>query len=152
MKITGIGHVVLPTRDVEAGLDFYQRVLGLEKVAYLPFAKMGFLSLGKTHHDIALCQVADDEPVGSPGNSHTGIHVDGGPEALEELRDRLVAADVEVEEVHDYGFMNGFYFKDLDQNRIELFCDVMSEDDALKLLRSKQPTAAPAQAATAGEG
>jgi catechol 2,3-dioxygenase len=152
MKITGIGHVVLPTRDVEAGLDFYQRVLGLEKVAYLPFAKMGFLSLGSTHHDIALCKVPDDEPVGSPGNSHTGIHVDGGPEALEELRDRLLAADVEVEEVHDFGFMNGFYFKDPDGNRIELFCDVMSEDDALKLLRSKQPTAAPAQAATAGEG
>jgi catechol 2,3-dioxygenase len=147
MKITGIGHVVLPTRDVEAGLDFYHRVLGLEKVAYLPFAKMGFLSLGRTHHDIALCKVADDEPVGSPGNSHTGIHVDGGPEALKALRDRLLAADVEVEEVHDFGFMNGFYFKDLDGNRIELFCDVMGEDDALDLLRSKQP----ARVATAGE-
>lgn len=152
MKITGIGHVVLPTRDVEAGLDFYHRVLGLEKVAYLPFAKMGFLSLGKTHHDIALCKVADGEAVGSPGNSHTGIHVDGGPNALEELRDRLLAAGVEVEEVHDFGFMNGFYFKDLDGNRIELFCDVMSEDDALELLRSKQPAGASAPAATTGEG
>src|ERR1700749_3641131 len=138
MKLTGIGHVVLPSRDVEAGLGFYHRVLGLEKVAYLPQARMGFLSFGSTHHDIALCKVDENTPVGSQGNAHTGIHVDGGPGALGEIRAPLASKGFDVEPVHDFGFMNGFYFKDLDGNRIELFCDVMAEDEALNLLRSKQ--------------
>src|SRR5262245_1646646 len=113
MKITGIGHVVLPSHDVEAGLAFYERVIGLEKVAYLPRANMGFLSFGSTHHDIALCKVDGDGYVGSQGNAHTGIHIEGGPEALAEIRDRLTAEGIEVEQVHDFGFMHGFYFKDL---------------------------------------
>ncbi|GAA5190215.1 hypothetical protein GCM10023322_44860 [Rugosimonospora acidiphila] len=146
MKITGIGHVVLPSHDVEAGLAFYERVLGLEKVAYLPAARMGFLSFGRTHHDIALCKVDESVPVGSQGNAHTGIHVDGGPEALVEIRERLAAEGIDVEPVHDFGFMNGFYFKDPDGNRIELFCDIMADGEALDVLRAKQQRASRASA------
>ena len=144
MKPTGIGHVVLPTRDVEAGLDFYHRIFGLEKVAYLPQARIGFLSFGTRHHDIALAQVKDDEPTGSPGNAHTGIHVEGGPEGLAQIRQRLADEGIDVEPVHDFGFMNGFYFKDPDGNRIELFCDIMPEEDALNVLRAKNRPSASA--------
>ena len=142
-KITGVQHAVLPTRDIETGLKFYEETLGLERVAHIPGAKMGFLSFGSKHHELALSLVDENEPTGSPGKSHTGIHIEGGPEALEELYEQVAAKGVKTEKVHDFGFMHGFYLYDPDGNRIELFCDVMEDQDALDLLRSRdKPVAA----------
>lgn len=140
MTITNIGHVVLPSRDVERSMSFYEKVLGMQRVAYLERARMGFLSFGTVHHDVALCQVDSTAagPLGSPGNSHTGIHVAGGPDELGRLHRRLSEAGVDVDAVHDFGFMHGFYFLDPDGNRLELFCDLMEDSAALELLRSKE--------------
>jgi catechol-2,3-dioxygenase len=53
-----LGHVVLKVRNAARSRDFYRRTLGL-KVS-LEDAALGavFLSVGETHHDLALFQVA----------------------------------------------------------------------------------------------
>ena len=54
-------------RDVEASLDFYQRVCGLTLVFREPGIQAVFLSNGNSHHDVALMGVSAEARVGRDG-------------------------------------------------------------------------------------
>ena len=66
-----LGHVVLNVRDAAKSKEFYTRTLGL-RVAHEDL-KRGtvFLSFGRTHHDLALFQMATGEP---PDAKQPGLH------------------------------------------------------------------------------
>ena len=80
-KINRLQHIVLNCRDVDASVNFYTEVLGMEVVSYNRERKMAFLSFGKEHHDIALFQFPDDAAMLEPnhlGLNHLALEIEGG--------------------------------------------------------------------------
>ncbi len=132
-----VGHVGLGVRDPQASVKFYTEALGMEEVNLLDLGgmKMAFLSFGERDHDIALIQVPDDEPVGSPGFSHTALEIEGGEDQLKELYKRLNEYGARVEMTADHVITKSFYFLDPDGNRLELFAQILDQGDAKQVLR-----------------
>lgn len=140
-SINKVGHVVLGCRDPEVSIKFYSEVLGMEVVNYFDNMKMAFFSFGTQHHDIAVVKVPDDEPVGSSGLSHTALQIDGGPEELAQLHQRLLDHDVKVDFTTDHNITKSVYFFDPDGNRLEIFSESMEMADSKKFLNEvKDPS------------
>ena len=136
-RVSKVGHVVLGVRDPQASVKFYTEALGMEEVNILDLGgmKMAFLSFGERDHDIALIQVPADEPVGSPGFSHTALEIEGGEDQLKELYKRLNDYGAKVEMTADHIITKSFYFLDPDGNRLELFSQVLDQGEAKQVLR-----------------
>ncbi len=139
-RVSKVGHVVLGVRDPQASVKFYTEALGMEEVNLLDLGgmKMAFLSFGERDHDIALIQVPDDEPVGSPGFSHTALEIEGGEDQLKELYQRLNDYGAKVEMTADHVITKSFYFLDPDGNRLELFSQSMDLEEAKQVLHDAQ--------------
>jgi len=137
VKVKKVAHVVLGVRDAKKSMDWYKDALGMEPMTFIPGINMGFLSFGTQHHDLALVDVKGDQPVGSPGASHVALEIEGGLDELKEIYNRLKSKGVKVEEGHDFGFLNGFYFYDPDGNRLELFYDYLSQEDGAQTLKTR---------------
>jgi 3,4-dihydroxy-9,10-secoandrosta-1,3,5(10)-triene-9,17-dione 4,5-dioxygenase len=72
----GMGHVVLPTTDVDTSLDFYTRVLGFRPRGAITMgrgAKVRFLGVNPRHHSLALVPAPHGE---APGLVHLMVEVD----------------------------------------------------------------------------
>ncbi len=135
-----LAHVVIGVRDARKSQQWYADVLGMEPVSYLEGINMGFLSFGANHHDIALMNVPEGQPVGSAAGTHVAFQIEGGMDELKALYQRLKSKGVNVENGHDFGFLNGFYFYDPDGNRLELFYDYLPVHEARETLRGKGNT------------
>jgi catechol 2,3-dioxygenase len=127
MKIEALGHVVLKVSDLEESEQFYNGLLGLPVCARLDEQgyKMTFFSLGD-HHDLAIAEVAADEPAGGPravGLHHVAFRIGNSIDALREARDQLVEAGLSPSPV-DHEVTKSLYFEDPDGNRVELYVDV----------------------------
>ena len=120
--IAGIDHFVLTVRSVEATCDFYQRVLGFERVdapgrpPALAFGsqKINVHELGRTFEPKASAP--------TPGSGDFCLITD---RPLSEVQDRLtnngVAVEVgPVERIGARGQMMSVYFRDPDGNLIEV--------------------------------
>lgn len=51
---TTLGHIHLHVADLARATEFYHDVLGLDRIMYIPEARMSFLSAGGYHHHIGL--------------------------------------------------------------------------------------------------
>jgi catechol 2,3-dioxygenase len=121
-----LGHVVLKVRDARASRDFYVGALGL-KVSHEDLERGAvFLSFGRTHHDLALFQLASGEP---PADEQPGLHhMAWQLPSFDELRDayrELKAMGITVESTAEHNVTRSIYFLDPDGNRVELFCDMV---------------------------
>jgi catechol-2,3-dioxygenase len=121
-----LGHVVLKVRDVQKSTEFYTRALGL-KVAY--DQKEGgavFLSVGEQHHDLALFQLATDEPpaAAQPGLHHMAWQL-GSFEELQAAHRELGELGIPVEAAIAHNVTRSIYFADPDGHRVELYCDMV---------------------------
>ena len=117
----GINHLALVTPDMDATVRFYVGVLGMRLVATVMAGPMRhyFFEIG-AGNTVAFFEMKGMEtfakPAGGPP-SHT-IQFDHlsfnlpDEQALVDLRDRLVAADCEITEVVDHGFVRSVYFTD----------------------------------------
>ncbi len=135
-RVNKVGHVVLGVRDPQASVKFYTETLGMEEVNVIELGdmKMAFLSFGERDHDIALLQVPEDEPVGSSGFTHTALEIEGGVDELKELYQRLTDYGVTVEMTADHVITKSFYFLDPDGNRLELFAQILEQEEAKQFL------------------
>ena len=121
-----LGHVVLNVRDAAKSKDFYTRTLGL-RVAHEDLQRgTVFLSFGRTHHDLALFQMATGEPPDAkqPGLHHMAWQL-GDFEELQAAYRELKAIGVPVESTVEHNVTRSVYFRDPDGNRVELFCDMV---------------------------
>ena len=122
---TRIGHVHLKVADLKRALGFYCDVLGFELVQ-LYGDQAAFVSAGGYHHHIGLntweSKGGSPPPPGSTGLYHTAIlyptRVD-----LANVFKRVLAAGVELDGSADHGVSVALYFRDPDQNGIELYWD-----------------------------
>ena len=121
-----LGHVVLNVRDAAKSKEFYTRTLGL-RVAHEDLERgTVFLSFGRTHHDLALFQMATGEPPDAkqPGLHHMAWQL-GDFEELQAAYRELKAIGVPVESTVEHNVTRSVYFRDPDGNRVELFCDMV---------------------------
>ena len=122
-----LGHVVLKVRDMQKAKDFYTRVLGLQ-VAYEDRQRgMIFLSFGTEHHDLALFQLATGEPpeAAQPGLHHMAWQL-GSFAELQAAHRELVELGIAVEATIEHNVTRSVYVFDPDSNRVELYCDIVS--------------------------
>jgi catechol 2,3-dioxygenase len=122
-----LGHVVLKVREVQKAKDFYTRVLGLRVAHEDHKRKAVFLSFGAEHHELALFQMATGEPpeAAQPGLHHVAWQL-GGFAELQAAHRELVELGIPVEAAIEHNVTRSVYFFDPDGNRVELYCDMVS--------------------------
>ena len=119
----GINHLALVTTDMDATVRFYHGVLGARLVATIgtPQFRHYFFEFG-AENTVAFFEYAGMQldtfakPAGVPDPravqfDHLSFNLPD-EQALLALRDRLKAADCEVTDVVDHGFIRSVYFTD----------------------------------------
>ena len=128
MKATGLNHVSIAARDLEESAQFYEDVLGLERIPTPRFASpVQWLRIG----DLQLHLFLDDGP--APRRHHLGLTIDDFDAAYEAVKAR--ASDTwgwELVELPSRQVQ--LYFRDPADNLVEL-----NWPDADLLDRSKYP-------------
>jgi catechol 2,3-dioxygenase-like lactoylglutathione lyase family enzyme len=128
MKLKGINHLALATKDMDRTITFWRDLIGLRLIAGLgrPGYRQYFFELGPVNM-LLFFEWKDVEPV--PEKDH-GVPVKGpfafdhlalevsAEQDLWEIYDRLIAAEIWVSEVLDHGFIYSIY--SFDPNNIPI--------------------------------
>ena len=117
-----LGHIHLKVRDLKRSILFYQ-LLGFQRTEQIQGAYV-FLTLGKSHHDLALQQVGNNAPApteGMVGLYHFALEVSNQKE-LKKYYNMLTKHHIPMSAV-DHGISKALYFKDPDGNGIEIYVD-----------------------------
>ena len=120
MTLLGIDHVAYVVSDINISVAFYETVLGLREVGATPDRDFVAMSWGSNVHDIALIQ---GTPGAGGGVHHVAITLDGGPRELRAFADRMNELGVVFEMMLDHKVSQSLYFRDPDNNLIEVFID-----------------------------
>jgi catechol 2,3-dioxygenase len=119
-----IGHVHLNVADLDRALAFYEGLLGLEVQVRTDWGV--FLSAGGYHHHLALnvfySEGAEPSPRDSAGLHHFAIRYPTRESLVAAVR-TLVEAGVPVWQAGDHGYSLAVYFRDPDDNGVELMWD-----------------------------
>jgi catechol 2,3-dioxygenase-like lactoylglutathione lyase family enzyme len=122
VRIDRLDHLVLTVADIDATVDFYTRVLGMEAVTFgagrtaLAFGRSK-INLHRAGHEF---EPKADRP--TPGSADLCLIADG---PLEQVIEDLAAHGVPIEEgpverTGATGPIRSVYFRDPDQNLIEV--------------------------------
>lgn len=124
MKIQSIDHIVLTVRDVEATVNFYERVMGMKAVSF-----------GDNRR--ALCfgnQRLNLHPARAPFKPHAANPTPGSADicfvslsSMAQVMEHLEKNGIAIEEgpvsrIGALGLMKSIYFRDPDSNLIEVAC------------------------------
>lgn len=130
-----IAHVVLKVRSLEQSKKFYTEILGLQVMKDLPQLRAVFLSFnGRDHHEIALFEIgaqADAPKANQTGMLHFAMRLRTEEDLLaayKEFKDKGVPVSFTV----NHGVSKSIYFRDPDDNELEVYCDNdIAEIDAM---------------------
>jgi catechol-2,3-dioxygenase len=124
IQARGLGCLVFNVRDLERSKDFYVRVVGFRVVAEDPARKMALLAKGEREQRVALVERASAEPpsAGQPGMIHMAWEL-GSFEELQAAYRELRALGVQFERTVQHHVTRSIYFRDPDNNCMELFCN-----------------------------
>jgi catechol-2,3-dioxygenase len=128
MTLRKLHHAVLRVRDLDQAVRFYTDVLGF-KVAATYRGMMVFLTLGESHHDLALMALGPTAPPPDPrrvGLYHLAFEVDRLGD-LADARDRLSHAGA-LTGMSDHGVSKSLYGADPDGNEFELLWNVPPDE------------------------
>jgi glyoxylase I family protein len=147
MSIAAISHVAYRCKNAAETVDFYQRHLGL-RYSYA-VAENKVPSTGEHHPHIHIfLELADKSCLGffelagipemtfDPNTpkwvQHIALRVDS-VEEVQAVKDRLVAAGIDVLGVTDHGIFQSIYFFDPSGHRVEVTCETMEPDVRARL-------------------
>jgi catechol 2,3-dioxygenase len=124
-----IGHVHLKVADLDRALAFYEGLLGFEVQVRTDWG--AFLSAGGYHHHLALntyySEGAAPAPRESAGLHHFAVRYPTRA-ALQAAVRTLIGAGVPVWQAGDHGYSLAVYFRDPDDNGVELTWDRPREE------------------------
>ncbi len=129
MKARGLYHAVLYVSSLGRARNFYQDLLGFEKIGDAFAGKAVALRGGdhRTHHELLLIEVGPDAtpiPQGRRiGLYHLGIKIGDSLDELRAAKAELEAAGVTIDGMSDHTVTWSLYLRDPDGNEIELYCD-----------------------------
>jgi predicted enzyme related to lactoylglutathione lyase len=113
--ISGVDFVPLPTRDLEAAVEFYGTTLGLRRAVYYPERNFAEFETGNL-----TLNVMNAEKMGLPHNANpnwVALHVDDVESTRKALEERGVTFDAPT---IDTGVCHMALFKDPDGNALML--------------------------------
>jgi len=152
MHYTGINHLAMATRDMDATIRFWRDLLCMRLVAGLgrPGYRHYFLEISESDM-IAFFEWPEVEPIQEKDHGvpvkvpfafdHVSIGVRDRDD-LWEIRDRLEAAGFWVSEVIDHGFIFSVYSFDPNHIAIEFSCPVPGVDiRATPVMADRHPSA-----------
>lgn len=124
-QITGMDHVAITVRDLDASVDFYQRLLGAPPAASIEddglrrrlFDLPGGIHLGLTQHERG--HEGPFDPL-RPGLDHLGLQV-ASREELERWAEHLDALGIAHDGLVDADYGTALSLKDPDGTALELF-------------------------------
>jgi catechol 2,3-dioxygenase len=122
---TTIGHVHLKVSNLDRALTFYTGVMGFTLMQRYG-AQAAFVSAGGYHHHIGLntwhSLNAPPAPERAAGLYHFAILLPNRKELARTLQ-RLIDHDWPIDGASDHGVSEAIYFRDPDQNGIEIYAD-----------------------------
>jgi catechol 2,3-dioxygenase len=125
-----VGHVHLKVANLERALDFYCGVLGFE-VTQRYGDSAAFLSAGGYHHHVGLntweSLDGSPPPPGTTGLYHLAILYPTRA-ALADALCRMLSAGIPLDGASDHGVSEALYFRDPDENGVELYWDRPREE------------------------
>ncbi len=120
-----IGHVHLKVSNLERSIEFYQNVLGM-KLRQRMGSSAAFLAFDNYHHHLGL-NVWQSKGGTAPAPNNTGLfHFAVLFSTRKELAiavKRIVEHGVTLDGAADHGVSEAIYFRDPDQNGIEIYWD-----------------------------
>ncbi|MFC7430928.1 MULTISPECIES: VOC family protein [unclassified Agrococcus] len=124
-RLTGVDHIAITVRDLDASVAFYERLLGTPPVGEIEdgalrrrlFALPNGTNLGLTQHELPA--PGDFTPY-APGLDHLGLAVDGREE-LERWAQHLTSMGVEHGGLVEAPYGIALSFTDPDGTALELF-------------------------------
>lgn len=123
--LTRIGHVHLRVADLDRAVAFYCDVLGFQLTQRMG-RSAAFVSAGGYHHHIGLntweSLGGSPPPRGSTGLFHLAILMPDRP-SLARIVKRVIDAGYPLDGAADHGVSEAVYFRDPDQNGIEVYVD-----------------------------
>ena len=130
-----IAHIVLKVRNLEESKKFYTETLGMQVMKHVPEIKAVFLSFnGRDHHEIALFEIgpkAEAAKTSQTGMLHFAMRLRTEEDlvaAYKELKEKNVPVSFTV----NHGVSKSIYFRDPDNNELEVYCDNdISEIDSI---------------------
>jgi len=124
--MTTLGHVVYYVRDLEASLQFYCDVVGLDICGRIFNNQAAILTGGKTHHELLLIRVGKAEgPLQGRriGLYHAGWKIGDSIKELKAHYHKLLELGYAIDGVSDHTISQSIYLRDPDGNEVELFVD-----------------------------
>lgn len=120
-----IGHVHLKVSNLDRSIQFYTKALGFSVTQRLG-SQAAFLSIGDYHHEIGLNTWTSKD--GKPPESHsTGLFhfaiLYPTQLSLAIALKRLLDNGVVIDGAADHGVSDAIYFRDPDQNGVEIYWD-----------------------------
>ncbi len=125
-----VGHIHLRVSDIDQSLAFYSDLLGF-RVTQRYGDQAAFLAAGDYHHHIGL-NTWDSLGATPPPAGHTGLFHSAflypDRAALGAVIKRVLDAGVPLDGSADHGVSEAVYFRDPDQNGVELYVDKPRRD------------------------
>ncbi len=122
---TSIGHVHLKVSDLERSIEFYRKALGFELTQRYG-GSAAFLSAGGYHHHLGLntwhSAGSQPGPERAPGLYHFAVLYSMRKE-LAGAYQNLLDQGLSIDGASDHGVSEAIYFRDPDQNGIEIYWD-----------------------------
>lgn len=122
---TRIGHVHLKVSDLERSIRFYSEILGFE-VTQRYGSQAAFLSAGGYHHHIGLntwqSLGGPPAPTRSAGLFHVAILFPTRRDLAAAFKN-ILEHGLSIDGASDHGVSEAIYFRDPDQNGIEIYWD-----------------------------
>ena len=131
-KIKELGHVVLYVENLKRSVDFYERILGWDRIDTPSSMPVAAFSGGRTHHELLLIELGSmAEPKSKNlqiGLYHFGLKVGDSDEELRAMIEKLAKNGIYPTGSGDHHVTHSVYLADPDGNEIELYIDVPGVD------------------------